>query len=205
MDEMLFPYMGTTHETAQPTEPSTHQLHQAPEFGPYLGHSLEQDLTNCWEYSQISASPVDQYTLAPWISQINNLTLGLHEPPNPEGPTKQAMTPTRPQSQVKANKSRQDSNLHSPGREKCHSPLDRQAYRAYHREVGMRNRKKDREKRERMEAATRHLEQIHASLMARERALMEERLALREELYQHARMCNDERIVNYLASTARPM
>lgn len=56
-----------------------------------------------------------------------------------------------------------------------------------------------------MEAATKDLEQVHADLMARERALMEERLALREELYLHARMCNDERIVNYLASTAQPM
>jgi hypothetical protein len=56
-----------------------------------------------------------------------------------------------------------------------------------------------------MEAATRDLEQVHASLMARERALMEERLALREELYLHARMCNDEQIVQYLAPTARPM
>jgi len=197
MDEMLFPYMGTTHETAQPTEPSTHQLHQAPTFEPYLGYSLEQDLTNYWGYGQISTSPVDQFTLAPWISQINNLTPTLHEPPNPEPPAKRAITPTQPQSQVKANKSRQDSR-------KGYNPLDRQAYRAYHRKIGARIRKKDREEREQMEAATKDLEQVNANLVARTRALMEERLALRAALRQHARMCNDERITNYLALTARP-
>ena len=107
------------------------------------------------------------------------------------------MTPAQPQSQVKANKSRQDSR-------KGYNPLDRQAYRAYHRKIGARIRKKDREEREQMEAATKDLEQVNANLVARTRALMEERLALRAALRQHARMCNDERITNYLALTARP-
>ncbi|KAK0753518.1 hypothetical protein B0T18DRAFT_16930 [Schizothecium vesticola] len=196
IDEMLFPYMGTTHETAQPPiEPSTHQLYQAPTFGPCLGYSLEQDLTNYWGYGQISALPVDQ---------INNLTPALHEPPNPEGPMKRAITWTEPQTQVEANKSRQDSNRHSPARKKGPGPRNREAYRAYHRAVGRRHREKEWKERERLEAATKDLERANANLVTRARALMEERLALREELHQHTWMCNDERIVNYLAATVRP-
>jgi hypothetical protein len=139
-------------------------------------------VTNRWGYGQISASPDDQYTLAPWIGQSNDLTSALHRPPNPEGLTKQGIALTQPQAQVTTTKSRQDSSRHSLGREKGYSPLDWQAYQAYHREIGMRNRKKDREKRERMEAATRHLEQVHASLMARETALMEEAPTARPNL-----------------------
>lgn len=201
----LFPYLGTAYGAEQLIEVSTHQLHQTPTFGPFLGYSPDQDLTNCWGYGQLSASPVDQCAVAPWTGQSDNLTPVLHEPPNPEGPAKRAMVTTQSQAQLTTNKSRKDSNHNSPSRKKGYSSLDRQAYRAYHREVGRRTRKKDREERARMEAATKDLEQVHASLVARERALMEERLALREELYLHARMCNDERIVSYLASTAQPM
>lgn len=201
----LFPYLGTTYGTAQHIEVSTPQLHQTPTFGPYLGYSTEQNFTSLWGYGQLSASPVDQFALAPWVGQSNNLTPVLHEPPNPEGPANRAMSTAQSQSQPTTGESRQDSDRSSPSRDKGYSSLDRQAYRAYHRQAGDRRRKKARGKMAQMEAATRELEQVHTSLMARERALVEERLALREELYLHARMCNDERIVNYLASTAGPM
>ncbi len=69
----------------------------------------------------------------------------------------------------------------------------------------MRNRKKEREERERMESMTKTLELEHESLVAWEKALVKERLELREQLYLHAEVCNNGKheIVDYLNSTTR--
>lgn len=76
--------------------------------------------------------------------------------------------------------------------------------RAYHREVGMRNRQKERKDKERFEAASKGLESLNAELVAEERALTAEKLALRQQLFLHA-FCNDTHIGEYLRLTSDQM
>ncbi|KAK3363307.1 hypothetical protein B0T25DRAFT_513354 [Lasiosphaeria hispida] len=82
-------------------------------------------------------------------------------------------------------------------------PERTRAFRAYHREVGTKGRLREREEKERIESATRDLEDLNADLIAQEKALTEEKLALKEELFRHAAYCNDSAISDYLTYTAK--
>jgi len=68
----------------------------------------------------------------------------------------------------------------------------------------MRNRQKERKDKERFEAASKGLESLNAELVAEERALTAEKLALRQQLFLHA-FCNDTHIGEYLRLTSDQM
>ncbi|KAK1837116.1 hypothetical protein QBC39DRAFT_3916 [Podospora conica] len=161
---------------------------QQPDFVPYMGTSATAQPIETSTYQV----PTLQYASAPWDGHNTSLIPSLHGPFHPETFTAPMQIP------ITTSPSQQDSKRCAQGRKKA-------AYLAYHRAAGTRSRQKKRDNTKNMEAATRDMEQAHASLIAREKALTEERLVLREELYKHARMCNDERIVKYLASTAGPI
>lgn len=62
--------------------------------------------------------------------------------------------------------------------------------RAYHREVGARNRQKEKEERARFELQTQELEKVNAELVAEEKSLATQKLLLVNELFCHYSQCN---------------
>ena len=89
------------------------------------------------------------------------------------------------------------------GNEEAPSPTSRRdKYREYHREAGMRSRLKERRRKELFEHRTKDLQVLNAELVAEERALVNEKMALMEELFLHA-ACNDRVIDEYLAFAAQ--
>lgn len=61
--------------------------------------------------------------------------------------------------------------------------------RAYHRQVGARNRQKEREERQRFEEQSLWLEKVNVDLVAEEKSLATEKLVLVNELFHHYSVC----------------
>ncbi|KAM7217341.1 hypothetical protein V8F06_007284 [Rhypophila decipiens] len=71
--------------------------------------------------------------------------------------------------------------------------------RAYHREVGARNRQKEKEERQRFELQSQWLEKVNADLVAEEKSLATEKMVLVNELFRHSRCGAHADVEEYLA------
>jgi hypothetical protein len=148
MDQTVLPDMETTCETAQPVEPSTYQLPQAPTFGSYCGYPLEQDQT-IWEYGQLSASPVEQSP----VEQSPVDQSPVEQSPVDQSPDDQCafftwdiLTPALYKQALSQARPRK-------------VPSDREEYRGYHRKVQRRYRKRGLNKTKKLEDEAKELEE----------------------------------------------
>ena len=80
--------------------------------------------------------------------------------------------------------------------------LKHERKRAGRRAVETRHRKKERAGHEKIESTSKRLQDLHANLVAEERALTTEKLALMDQLLRHAD-CNDNNISEYLLYAAK--
>ncbi|KAM7209725.1 hypothetical protein V8F20_000128 [Naviculisporaceae sp. PSN 640] len=75
------------------------------------------------------------------------------------------------------------------GNDKSPKKDKKEKIRAYHREVGARNRQKEKEERQRFEEQAQWLERVNLELVAEEKSLATEKLVLVNELFRHYSVC----------------
>ncbi|KAM7205322.1 hypothetical protein V8F33_001153 [Rhypophila sp. PSN 637] len=95
--------------------------------------------------------------------------------------------------------SRRNSTPSSPHPGTRHQRSKKEKIRAYHREVGARNRQREKEERQRFELQSQWLEKVNADLVAEEKSLATEKMVLVNELFRHSQCGAHADVEEYLA------
>lgn len=111
----------------------------------------------------------------------------------PASPSKPAV-PARPRKQVRFKES-------TPSNE---AETEKEKNRAYHREVGARNRLKEKQEKAHYESERQFLENLNTQLIAEEKQLATEKQSLFDELYRHS-LCNHNDVDKFLILESQKM
>ncbi|KAK4219038.1 hypothetical protein QBC37DRAFT_167040 [Rhypophila decipiens] len=118
-------------------------------------------------------------------------------PTSPHPGTRHQRRSVRPPSQSRRNSSQSTAGDPLTAQQVVDSKKEK--IRAYHREVGARNRQKEKEERRRYELQSQWLEKVNADLVAEEKSLAMEKMVLVNELFRHSQCGAHADVEEYLA------